>query len=260
MEILIRPDAHGVAQAAADILTAYAAKGSTLGLATGSTPLPTYQELIRRHREEGLSFADCTAFLLDEYVGLPHDHPESYYRTIRREFTDHVDIDDARVNSPNVMAEDLPAAGAAYDAAIAEAGGIAVQLLGIGTNGHVGFNEPASSLGSPTRPVVLHPQTVADNARFFDNNEDEVPTLVITQGLGTIQRAGHLLLIATGEGKADAIARSVEGPVTVMCPGSVIQLHSRVTVVVDEAAASKLANIDYYRRSEQLRPEWMLNY
>lgn len=256
MHIFIRPDAAAVAVAAADVLAPYVKAGATLGLATGSTPVPTYQELIRRHKEEGLSFADCSAFLLDEYVGLPREHEESYYRTIRREFTEHIDIDDARVNSPDGTAADPIQAGELYDAAIVQAGGIAVQLLGIGANGHIGFNEPGSSLASLSRPIVLHPQTIADNARFFDS-EDEVPIMALSQGLGTIQRAGHLLLIATGENKAEAIAGALEGPVSASCPGSAIQMHPHVTVIVDEAAASKLAHADYYRRVEELRPQWL---
>lgn len=256
MEVIIKPDAAAVAQLAADIFEDYVRKESVvLGLATGSTPLAMYKELIRRHNEEGLSFAHTRAFLLDEYIGLPHDHSQSYYRTIRDEFTDHIDIDDAVVQSPDGLAEDPVAAGAAYDAAIKEAGGIDIQLLGIGTDGHIGFNEPGSSLVSRTRMKTLHPQTIKDNARFFAS-ESDVPIHVLTQGLGTISEAGHLLLLATGEGKAEAIAATVEGPVAAFCPASVLQLHPHATVLIDEAAASKLQFAEYYHYAYDHKPSW----
>lgn len=254
MEILICPTARDVARKAADILAEYAQRGATLGLATGSTPLATYQELIRRHREEGLSFSRCTAFLLDEYVGLDPSHEQSYYCTIRREFTEHVDIPDSRVHSPNGL--DPQHAGPAYDAAIEAAGGIDIQLLGVGTNGHVGFNEPGSSLNSGTRLKTLHPQTVHDNARFFGGSEEDVPHHVMTQGLGTIGRAGHLLLLATGAGKANAVAALAEGPLSAQCPASILQWHPHATVVVDEPAAAKLSNLVYYRYAEDHKPRW----
>ncbi|WP_448855253.1 glucosamine-6-phosphate deaminase [Corynebacterium camporealensis] len=253
MEILIRPDAAAVAQQAADILEDYVRAGKTLGLATGSTPNPTYQELIRRHREAGLSFAECKAFLLDEYWGLPREHEQSYYSTIRRELTSHIDIPDAEVHSPDGTNTDYRAAGEEYEQAINNAGGVDVQILGVGTNGHIGFNEPGSSLSSLTRIKTLHPQTVKDNARFF-GDEDDVPRHVLTQGLGTIQRAKHLLLLATGEGKADAVAALAEGALSAYCPGSVLQLHQHATVVVDDTAASKLRNSEYYRFADANKP------
>ncbi|MEJ5928668.1 glucosamine-6-phosphate deaminase [Corynebacterium sp. H128] len=251
MEIVIteRPEL-----VAADIIESYARAGKTLGLATGSTPVKTYQELIRRHREEGLSFADCKAFLLDEYVGLPREHEQSYFRTIRREFTESVDINDSAVRSPDGTSADPLMAGAAYDAAIKEAGGVDLQLLGIGSDGHIGFNEPGSSLASRTRLKTLHPQTIRDNARFFDGDEDQVPRHVLTQGLGTILEAGHLLLIATGAGKQEAVAALVEGPLSAWCPASVLQLHPHATVVLDSAAAAALKNRDYYRFALDNKP------
>ncbi|MCS4536366.1 glucosamine-6-phosphate deaminase [Corynebacterium sp. HS2168-gen11] len=255
MEIIILPTADDVAKVAADIYERYARAGKTLGLATGSTPVAMYKELIRRHKEEGLSFADSKAFLLDEYVGLPKEHEQSYYATIRREFTSHIDIDDAVVKSPDGMAEDISEAGPAYDAAIKEAGGVDIQLLGIGTDGHIGFNEPGSSLVSRTRLKTLHPQTIQDNARFFES-EDEVPIHVLTQGLGTISEARHLLLLATGEGKADAVKATVEGAVAAVCPASVLQLHPQATLVIDEAAASKLEHAEYYRFAYDHKPAW----
>lgn len=242
MEIVITDHPE---QVVADIISAEIAAGATtLGLATGSSPVDTYKELIRRHKEEGLSFAGINAVMLDEYVGLPPDHPESYARFIREHFSDHVDI--GEVYPPDGMAEDSQAAADAYDELIKEVGPVDVQILGIGSNGHIGFNEPSSSLSSRTRIKTLTAKTREDNARFFDSI-DEVPRHVITQGLGTICDAKHAVLVATGEGKADAIAAAVEGPLSASCPGSILQWHPNATIVVDEAAAGKLRDADYYR-------------
>jgi glucosamine-6-phosphate deaminase len=247
MEVIIRTHEQDCGVTVADIFDRAVRSGATtLGLATGSSPLSVYRDLIRRHREEDLSFSAAQAFLLDEYVGLPPSHPQSYAHVIRAEFTDHIDIDAARVHSPNGVADDIFAAAEQYDALIARSGPVDVQLLGIGANGHIGFNEPGSSLGSRTRVATLTEQTRQDNARFF-TSIDEVPRHVITQGLGTIGAARHLVLIATGSHKAAAIAAAVEGAVTASCPASVLQLHPHVTVVVDETAASRLDNADFYR-------------
>ncbi|ALG84204.1 glucosamine-6-phosphate deaminase [Gordonia phthalatica] len=233
-------------QVMADII-ANAVKGgaTTIGLATGSSPLATYTELIRRHNEEGLSFKGVNAVLLDEYVGLPTTHPESYARFIRDNFTDHIDIGD--VHSPDGMAPDSKAAAQAYDALIGQVGPVDVQILGIGSNGHIGFNEPSSSLTSRTRIKTLTEKTRRDNARFFDDDLDQVPMHVITQGLGTISDARHLALVATGEGKADAVAAAVEGPLSASCPASILQWHPTATIVVDPAAAGKLKDAEYYK-------------
>ncbi|GAB3945757.1 glucosamine-6-phosphate deaminase [Corynebacterium tapiri] len=253
MDVLIRDTADEVAITAADIMTEHVRKGDVLGLATGSTPVKMYQELIRRHREEGLSFADSQAFLLDEYVGLAHDHEQSYYRFIRENFTAHVDFVDSRVCSPNGAAEDPAAEAAAYEARIEAAGGVGIQILGIGTNGHIGFNEPGSSLRSHTRVQALHHQTVRDNARFFDSLDD-VPTHALTQGLATISSSRHPVLLATGAQKAQAVARMVEGPLSASCPASVLQLHPRVTVIVDAEAAADLVEVEHYRYLESVSP------
>ncbi|MDO4908890.1 MAG: glucosamine-6-phosphate deaminase [Corynebacterium sp.] len=256
MEVIICQDAQKVAKLGADVFESYISKGrTTLGLATGSTPVGMYKELIRRHKEEGLSFAQCRAFLLDEYVDLPRDHEQSYYSTIRRELTSHVDIDDALVLSPEGTAVNPTVAGRAYDDEIRRVGGIDIQLLGIGTDGHIGFNEPGSSLRSRTRLKTLHPQTIKDNARFF-GSEDEVPIHVLTQGLGTISEARHVLLLATGAGKAEAIANAIEGPLAAFCPASVLQLHNHATFIIDEAAASKLKFIEYYSYAFKNKPSW----
>jgi glucosamine-6-phosphate deaminase len=236
VDVIVERDEAACGRRVADVFDRAVRSGArTLGLATGSSPLSVYRELIRRHREEGLSFAAVRAFLLDEYVGLPAGHPQSYAQVIRTEFADHVDL--GGVFGPDGSASDVEAAAASYDALVVGAGPIDLQLLGIGANGHIGFNEPGSPLDSRTR--VTTSQTRQDNARFFAS-VDEVPHRVITQGLGTISAARHLVLIATGSHKAAAVAAALEGPVTPECPASVLQLHPRVTVVVDEAAAGRL--------------------
>jgi glucosamine-6-phosphate deaminase len=254
VEVVIRQHEHQCGVTAADIFAdAVRAGAATLGLATGSSPLSVYRELIRTHRKDGLSFTGVQVFLLDEYVGLPPSHPQSYAHVIREEFTRHIDIDDDRVHSPAGMADDIFAAATAYDSQIGAAGPVEVQLLGIGGNGHIGFNEPGSSLASRTRVKTLTEQTRHDNARFFASI-DEVPRHVITQGLGTICEARHLVLIATGGHKAEAIAAAVEGPLTASCPASVLQLHPHVTVVIDDAAAGSLKNADFYRYALKYKP------
>ena len=229
---------------------------AVLGLATGSTPLPTYRELVRRHEAgTGPSYGEVNCFNLDEYVGLPREHEQSYRATIARELTDGLGIGAGRVNGPDPSPDGLPTAGERYEALIEAAGGIDLQLLGIGADGHLAFNEPGSSLGSRTRIKTLTAQTRKDNARFF-GSLDAVPNHVLTQGLGTILRARQLLLIATDEGKADAVAAAVEGPVSASCPASVLQLHPHVTVLVDAGAAARLTRLDYYREVYAAKPAW----
>ena len=211
-----------------------------LGLATGRSPLPVYDDLIRRYQQNEVSFGSTSVFLLDEYVGLPREHRASFRSTIRRVFSGHTDLPDQRVFGPQAELRRLQAACHSYEQSIRDAGGIAVQLLGIGSNGHIGFNEPPSSLGSRTRPVRLTAQTREDNARNFGSPE-EVPTGALTQGIGTILEAGRLVLIAFGARKARAVAAAVEGPVTEMCPASALQLHADATIVADRAAASLLS-------------------
>lgn len=256
MEIVILPTPADVARTAADAIEQHVRRGpSVLGLATGSTPLGTYGELIERHRTGGLSFANAQAFLLDEYVGLPTEHPQSYHSVIRQEFTAGVDFAPDAVHGLDGMAEDLEAEAAQYEERISASGGVDIQILGIGTDGHVGFNEPMSSLASRTRIKTLTRQTREDNARFFASPAD-VPGHVLTQGLGTIRKARHLLLLAMGEAKAEAIAAAVEGPVAAVCPASALQLHPHVSVLVDEAAASRLAHRAYYMDTFGRKPAW----
>ncbi len=257
MEVVILPGEREIASLVADAVCGLlaAAPDAVLGLATGSSPSPVYRELLRRHREGQVSFARARGFLLDEYVGLPAGHPQRYRSVIAEELEHHVDFADGAVQGPDGLAEDLPAACAAYEKAIADAGGVDLQLLGIGTDGHVAFNEPGSSLSSRTRVKTLTAQTRADNARFFDS-ADEVPRHVLTQGLGTIREARHLVLVATGSSKASAVAAMVEGPVSALCPASALQLHPHVTVLLDDAAAGELKLADYFRETYAGKPDW----
>jgi len=258
MEVVPLESADDIAAAAADIFDAVVRRkpAAVLGLATGSTPLPTYHELIRRHRAgAGPSYLAVTCFNLDEYVGLPAGHEQSYRATIARELTDGLGISPDRVNGPDPSLDGLPTSGARYEALIEAAGGIDLQVLGIGSDGHLAFNEPGSSLASRTRIKTLTAQTRKDNARFF-SSPAEVPTHVLTQGLGTILGARHLVLIATEESKADAVAAAVEGPVSASCPASVLQLHPHVTVLLDPAAAARLARLEYYREVYAAKPAW----
>jgi glucosamine-6-phosphate deaminase len=229
---------------------------AVLGLATGSSPLPIYDELVRRHVEEGLSFARAKAFTLDEYVGLPAEHPERYLNVIEHEIAERVDFAPGAVHGPDGLAVDLEAACAAYEEAISAAGGIDLQILGIGTDGHVGFNEPGSSLASRTRIKTLTEQTRSDNARFFAGDIDAVPQHCLTQGLETIMQARHIVLIATGRAKANAIHQLVEGPVSAMWPATILQHHPHVTVLIDNAAASRLQLADYFRSTYAAKPAW----
>jgi len=211
-----------------------------LGLATGSTPLGTYRELIRRHKDKGLDFARVRTFNLDEYVGLPPDHEQSYRLFMNQNLFDLINIDKANTHVPDGLAEDLAAHCAAYEADIRAAGGIDLQLLGIGSNGHIAFNEPGSPAQSRTRVVDLAESTIRDNSRFFARIED-VPTQALTMGMGTIMEAREVVLLASGANKADAIARTLEAPPTEEVPASILQRHPKVTFVVEKAAASKLS-------------------
>jgi glucosamine-6-phosphate deaminase len=257
MEVVILPGSKRIAALAADAIEGLLRRkpDAVLGLATGSSPLPVYDELAARQKRDGPDFSRARAFALDEYVGLPEGHPQSYREVIRREFTARVNIRPANVHGPDGAAADLPAACRAYEAAIRDAGGVDLQILGIGTDGHIGFNEPGSSLASRTRIKTLIEQTRRDNARFFGSLA-EVPHHVVTQGLGTILDARHVILLATGAQKAQAVRDLAEGPVAAICPASVLQLHPHATILVDEAAASSLRLADYYRHSYDNKPAW----
>jgi glucosamine-6-phosphate deaminase len=254
-EIVIVPDAAAAGAIVADEIARLvrANPAAVLGLATGSTPVPVYEALPARLA--GVDVSRVRGFALDEYVGLDPAHPESYRSVITREVVEPLGLDPALVVVPNGALEGIERAGEDYERALAEAGGVDLQILGIGTDGHIGFNEPGSSFASLTRVKTLTVQTREDNARFFDSIED-VPRHCITQGLGTILRARHLVLLAFGAGKAAAVAGAVEGPVTASLPGSAIQLHPHATVVVDEAAASDLRFAEYYRYTFANKPAW----
>lgn len=255
---MILPDEDRIGALVADAVEELVRRrpDAVLGVATGSSPLPVYRELVARHRAgAGPDYGRVRFFTLDEYVGLPAASPASYRSTIARELTDPLGIDPGRVHGPDPSPEGLPGAGERYEAMIRDAGGVDLQLLGIGSDGHLAFNEPGSSLMSRTRVKTLTESTRRDNARFFGSAGD-VPRHVLTQGLGTIRDARHLLLVATGAGKAGAVAGAVEGPVTASCPASVLQLHPHATVVVDESAAGRLERAGYYREVWVSKPPW----
>ncbi|WP_025780010.1 glucosamine-6-phosphate deaminase [Brevibacterium sp. VCM10] len=257
MEVVIA-DEYTLSELAADaierLLRTEAAP--VIGLATGSSPLRIYDELTTRHKNEGLSFAHAQAFMLDEYVGIADEHPQRYRNVIDAEIATRVDFAEGAVHGPEGSADDLAAASADYERKIAEAGGIDLQILGIGSDGHIAFNEPGSSLASRTRVKSLTHQTRLDNARFFDGDVEQVPKLCLTQGLGTIMEAKHLVLVATGGNKAEAVHQMVEGPISAMWPATVLQMHPHVTVMLDDAAASRLQLGDYYRHAYENKPEW----
>jgi len=258
MEVVPLDSIEQLAAVAADAIERLVSERpeAVLGLATGSSPLPVYGELIARHRAgTGPSYAQVRCFTLDEYVGLPPGHPQTYRATIARELTDDLGLRADQVAGPDPAPEGLPTAGERYERALHEAGGVDLQVLGIGSDGHLAFNEPGSSLASLTRIKTLTEQTRQDNARFF-GSPDEVPRHVLTQGLATILRARHLLLMAIGESKAEAIAAAVEGPVSASCPASVLQMHPHVSLLVDPAAAAGLLRLRYYREVLDQRPAW----
>lgn len=230
---------------------------AVLGLATGGTPLGLYKEMIRLHREEGLDFSEVRTFNLDEYVGLAPSHPASYCNFMREMLFQHININPSRTFVPSglVAGNEIEAYCARYEKEIRQIGGIDIQLLGIGSDGHIGFNEPSSSLASRTRIKTLTQRTRDDNARFF-GNPSEVPHHVITMGIGTIMDAREIVLLATGESKSTAIAAAVEGPITASCPASILQMHPQAKIYLDEHSASKLSRRDYYRWVFDQKPHW----
>lgn len=253
MEIIIQPTTEDAAGVAARIIARLLREkpDAVLGLATGSTPLPLYQALIAMD----LDWSKVTTFNLDEYIGIPREHPQSYHTFMWENLFRHVNIAPGNVHIPDGNAADIPTFCANYEERIRAAGGIDLQVLGIGTDGHIGFNEPTSSLASRTRIKTLTPQTRKDNARFF-GSEEGVPHHVITMGIGTIMEARQNLLLAFGPSKARAIAEAVEGPVTSINPASALQMHPVVKVCLDEAAAGLLQRADYFRWVYENKPGW----
>lgn len=255
MEIIIKETYEEMSRAAAREVarTLNRKPNAVLGLATGSTPLALYRELIRMHQEGNLDFSQVTTFNLDEYVGLPNTHPQSYHYFMRENLFKNVNIPRQNTYIPSGTTDNYEAFCRWYEQRIEECGGIDLQILGIGSDGHIAFNEPGSSLGSRTRIKTLARQTIEDNARFFDKPED-VPIYAITMGVGTILEARRIILVANGEKKAEAVAQAIEGPVTSMCTASALQMHRDTLFFLDRAAASQLRMIDYYEWIQAKRP------
>jgi glucosamine-6-phosphate deaminase len=261
MLVLLKPNYEELSREAARIVasTMRNKARATLGLATGSTTLGMYRELVGLHRKEGLDFSEVTTFNLDEYLGLGAEHPQSFHRFMRENFFDHVNADPDRIHVPDgTIGGDYEEYCLSYERAIREAGGIDLQILGIGRNGHIGFNEPTSSFGSRTRLKVLTSETMEDNRKFFGAGE-EMPECAITMGIGTILEARRILLLATGEAKAEMVAAAIEGPVTASVTASCLQLHPDATFVIDEAAGARLKQTEYYRRVMELTERFTPN-
>ena len=249
MEIVILEDTEAVAVNAARRVSQLisAEPNAVLGLATGGTPLAMYRKLIAAVESKEISFRNVTTFNLDEYLSLSEDSEQSFRSYMNREFFSRIDIDPANTHLPACASNENPQKiGARYEQSIRNAGGIDLQILGLGRNGHIGFNEPTSSLNSRTRVKTLTRQTLEDNSRFFSSDEFQ-PELAITMGMATIMDARQVLMLVTGEKKAIAAARMIEGSVSAMHPASALQYHVSATVLLDNAAASQLSDIDYYK-------------
>ena len=252
VRVIIHPDIETASRRAARFVADQIRRkpNCVLGLATGSSPLPMYRELIRLHREEGLDFSKVTTFNLDEYVGLSAVHPQSYRYFMQENLFGHVNLDISRTHVPDGRALDFDLHCRQYEQRIKDAGGIDLQILGIGSDGHIAFNEPGSSLGSRTRLKTLTIETVRDNARFF-GGEEKVPRLAVTMGVGTILESRRCLLLAFGAHKATAVRDTVEGPITAQVTASALQLHREVICILDDAAATLLARRQYYAEVEE---------
>jgi len=257
MEVIIQSDLRQASLLGARIIARLVREkpNAVLGFATGKTPLLLYQFLVQMHREQGLDFSRITAFNLDEYIGLDPSHPASFHSYMWKNLFSHIAIPDERINIPNGMASDIPAACREFEEKIKSSGGIDIQILGIGRDGHIGFNEPSSSLTSRTRIKTLTAVTRRDQAADF-GGEEKVPFHVITMGLGTIMESRTSLLLAFGKAKARPIAQTIEGPIAAMVPASVLQLHQRSIVILDEEAAAELTKADYYRWVYDHKPDW----
>jgi glucosamine-6-phosphate deaminase len=252
VRVIIEADSDAASRRAARFVADLVRKkpNCVLGLATGSTPLAAYRELVRLHREEKLDFSEVTTFNLDEYVGLGPAHPQSYRAFMQQNLFDHLNLQPGRTHVPDGRALDFELHARQYEQRIKDAGGIDLQVLGLGSDGHIAFNEPGSSLGSRTRLKTLASETIRDNARFF-GGEDKVPRLAVTMGVGTILESRRCLLLAFGSHKAAAVRDTVEGPITAQVTASALQLHREVICVFDEAAAGQLARKTYYAEVER---------
>lgn len=256
MEVIIAKDYDEMSLLAAEIIAAQVRSkpNSVLGLATGGTPVGTYQALAKMYREGKVDFAKVSTFNLDEYLGIPNDHPERYYNFMWTNLFQHVNIPKDRIHVPTNILEGAEQFCDWYEEQIEAYGGVDLQLLGIGPDGHIAFNEPTSSLASRTRMKTLDESTIEANARFF-NNADEVPRYAITMGVGTVLEARKLLLIANGKKKAGIVKAFIEGPVTSMVTASALQLHPQAIVILDEDAASELSMKDYFKWVYANRPK-----
>jgi glucosamine-6-phosphate deaminase len=243
MNVLVANNYEEVSKIAADIITKLVVSkpNCILGLATGSTPIGTYKKLIEYNKEKMVDFSKVTSFNLDEYLGLPGDHPQSYRFFMNNNLFNHINIDINNTFVPNGIASDIQKECENYDQMILDAGGIDLQVLGIGNNGHIGFNEPSEVLNMGTHVTNLTENTIQANARFF-NSIDEVPTKAITMGLGSIMKAKHIVLIASGSAKADIIGKLINGKIDTLIPASLLQVHHNVTVIVDKEAGAKIVN------------------
>ncbi|TXT64989.1 MAG: Glucosamine-6-phosphate deaminase [Promethearchaeota archaeon] len=270
MDILIRKNYEEMSKTAADIIAQQIRSNpkSVLGLATGSTPIGTYKELVLQHREENLDFSKILSFNLDEYLGIsidlekPYEEDQSYARFMWEELFKHINIKKGNYNVPNGLTENPHQFCEKYEDMVKKAGGIDLQLLGIGGDGHVGFNEPGTSFASKTHVAALTKQTLDDNYDLFYKKSGiprhEMPHFAITMGIGTILNSRHALLIANGERKADIIAKMIEGPLTSQITSTCLQMHPKVTVVLDKAAAASLKRVEHYKHVENLRNKYSL--
>lgn len=259
MRIIILPTAQHVANYAADRVVDILNTRSNpvLGLATGSTPIALYKELIARYQSNQVSFQQSVTFNLDEYIGIPDTHAQSYRTFMNHHLFEQIDIELANTYVPlaeTTNVSELQRNAHEYEVKIQNAGGIDLQILGIGVNGHIGFNEPTSSFASRTRIKTLAESTVEANKRFFSDDEFQ-PHLALTMGIGTILESKAVLLMATGQSKANSVKAMIEGPLSAMCPASALQLHAAATIVLDEEAASELTLKDYYQWCEQKRQQ-----
>ncbi len=248
MEVIITPTYEDMSRLAAGMICSQVMRkpSSVLGLATGSTPIGTYKEMIRQHTEKGVDFSKVVTFNLDEYVGLPPSHNQSYRYFMDQNLFNHINVPKGSIHVPYGHTDSVLEFCEWYENEIKRFGGIDIQILGIGGDGHIAFNEPGSSLGSRTRLKTLTQQTIEDNARFFAKHE-EVPRFAITMGVGTILEARKIIMLANGAKKAEIVAEAIEGPITAQVSASALQLHRDVVVILDKEAGSALKRADYYR-------------
>ena len=240
MKLIVTKSYDEASKEAFNVMKEYIKPGKVLGLATGSTPLGLYKLMVEDHKNNGTSYKDILTFNLDEYVGLPITHPESYYAFMHTNLFNHIDIPEGNVHVPSGLGEDLDGQCKKYDEMI-DKNPVDIQLLGIGSDGHIAFNEPGTAFNSGTHVTDLAESTIKDNARFFENDMNKVPTQACTQGIGTIMKAKCLLMIATGKNKAQAVKDMMEGPIDEKCPASILQKHPNAVIIVDEDAASLLS-------------------